>query len=818
MTLVRHLISATPFPRQPEEPGTATRPGSSSMRWNLSPWPARWITHASLHTPPAVLAFRCRFHAAAASELTLHVSADERYELFLDGQALGCGPERGDRLHWHYETYRGRVEPGDHVLVARVRAMGSQAPMAQLSFRPGLIVAAQGPLADQIHTAPDHWQAKVLGGYVFIKRPGHNYTGALEDVHGQDFDWDHEQGTGNETTWQPVTDAGPVLDEDRWMDFDTDRPKLTPASLPPMMDAQIPMGIVRHVSTPTADADLVAQAIDPAAHLPALAQAWQTMIDQGQPLTVPAHTVQRVLLDLDNYVCGYPVFISTGGRGATLDIHWEEALYESYPDTQNLWREMIKGHRDQVDHKFFRNYGDRFRPDGGANRRFTTLWWRAGRYVQVTVRTAGDPVTLHRLALRETRYPLEAQGGFTCSDDRINRVIPIMWRGVQASAHETYCDSPFYEQLMYVGDTRLESLVTTAMSSDQRLPRKAVRMFGQSLDHEGLTASRYPCRSHQVIAPFALWWVGMVHDFATWRGDQAFVREQMPAVRAVLERFNAYRNRDGLVEKPRGWNYMDWVRRAGWDTGNPPGACTSISGMINWQFAWLLSQAAELETWLGTGPELASRWRRLSQEVAGACDATFWDEGRQLYADEPARQFFSEHSQCLALLSGQMPAARVPVITQGLFTATDLAPTSIYFSYYLLETVRVTRRMDRFFHRLEEWFELSELGFKTTREAPEPSRSDCHGWGGHPLFHLLTTVLGIRPAGMGFTQLFLDPQLGPLQWAKGTFMHEKGPITVDLRQDGSSLSGTVTLPAGLTGQWVRAGKPVALHSGENRLG
>ncbi|MEZ4610473.1 MAG: hypothetical protein R2838_09570 [Caldilineaceae bacterium] len=37
----------------------------------------------------------------------------------------------------------------------------------------------------------------------------------------------------------------------------------------------------------------------------------------------------------------------------------------------------------------------------------------------------------------------------------------------------------------------------------------------------------------QVIPPFALWWVGMVYDYALWRGDRAFVRGLMPAVRAA---------------------------------------------------------------------------------------------------------------------------------------------------------------------------------------------------------------------------------------------------------------------------------------------
>jgi hypothetical protein len=121
---------------------------------------------------------------------------------------------------------------------------------------------------------------------------------------------------------------------------------------------------------------------------------------------------------------------------------------------------------------------------------------------------------------------------------------------------------------MYVGDTRLEAKTTYIISRDDRLPRKALRMFDASRFPSGLTQSRYPCRVPQVIPPFSLWWVGMVFDFALWRGDREFVKTLMPGVRAVLDAFRSCLNADGLVETPPGWNYMDWV--PAWKDGIPP--------------------------------------------------------------------------------------------------------------------------------------------------------------------------------------------------------------------------------------------------------
>src|SRR6201995_5293651 len=101
-------------------------------------------------------------------------------------------------------------------------------------------------------------------------------------------------------------------------------------------------------------------------------------------------------------------------------------------------------------------------------------------------------------------------------------------------SHETYMDCPYYEQLMYVGDTRLQVLTTFATSRDDRLPRKALEVFdfsraagpngptfpppsppsrearlprkalevfdfSRAAGHNGLTMARYPTKILQTI-------------------------------------------------------------------------------------------------------------------------------------------------------------------------------------------------------------------------------------------------------------------------------------------------------------------------------
>ena len=758
-------------------------------------WPAKWVSHPLADgSGPVVQALRRTFTLEQARTIRVHVSADERYELYLDGERIGRGPERGDRQHWFYETYDLPLAAGEHTLVARSWWLGSfgPAPFAQVTVRPAFVLAAEIDDRPLLNTGVADWQAKLLTGYRHVP-PGVTWgTGSKVHVIGRDFPWGYETGAGDD--WTPARDIEWAFDTNQIID-QTTAPALTPATLPAMTERTVHVGRARHVQAlddmPTGE--LVVRAAD---HLEPEAAAWDAVLAGRAPVTVPPHTIRRVIVDLQNYYCAYTDLVTTAGKGSTVRSWWAESLFLPQP-SQPTGGARAKGNRDGIDGKTFVGIGDTFEPDGGATRRFDTLWWEAGRYIELIVSTADEPLTIEQFSLRETHYPYDWAGRFEADDARPAGLLPITRRVMEMCSHETYMDCPYYEQLMYVGDTRLEVLTTYAWCADDRLPRKALRLFDESRKSPGFTQSRYPSGIQQTIPPFSAWWVAMVHDYAMWRDDSPFVRELMPGVRAVMDSFLRYRTGDGLIAGPPGWNFIDWV--PGWRHGMPAdGDVGGVSGPLNFKLAWVFKQAAELEDAFGE-PELAALHRRRSAEIAAAAVHGFWDEGRGLFADDLRHAYFSEHAQCLALLGGLVDAERRPRVVDHLFTDDRLSRTTVYFSHYLFETCALTGRLDRMFDRLKLWFDLKGRGFKTTLEMPEPTRSDCHAWGAHPMFHFLATVLGIRPASPGFSGVHVRPQLGPLRWAKGAMVHPKGLIEVDVKQTNQTLSGTVKVPEGVTG-------------------
>ena len=73
--------------------------------------------------------------------------------------------------------------------------------------------------------------------------------------------------------------------------------------------------------------------------------------------------------------------------------------------------------------------------------------------------------------------------------------------------HETHEDCPYYEQLQYIMDTRLQILFTYAVSGDTRMAQRVLWDFHCSQLPNGLLQSLYPCAGRRSSPPFSFHWI-----------------------------------------------------------------------------------------------------------------------------------------------------------------------------------------------------------------------------------------------------------------------------------------------------------------------
>ena len=302
----------------------------------------------------------------------------------------------------------------------------------------------------------------------------------------------------------------------------------------------------------------------------------------------------------------------------------------------------------------------------------------------------------------------------------------------------------------------------------------------------------------------------MLHDIAWWSADGlAEAKRWLPDARATADLLLAGVGADGLLVLPSGWGFADWA--VGWHMGMVPGLHRKPNAVAQFQAAYVLGLLAELEDAVGE-PALAGRWRARAAALIAA--GSRFRRG-VLFADGLVGDSCSEHANALAMLAGAVPLAEQPAFADALLGTDGLHRATVYFSHYLFEALARLGRAAAIQQRLRFWYDLPGQGFTTTPEEPEPSRSDCHAWGAHPLWHVHANFAGVRPTAPGFASVRIQPQLGDWKHLECDLPVPQGVIRSRWQVVGGRLSGSVELPAGVAGVLVLDGAERVLKPGEN---
>lgn len=729
--------------------------------------------------PQAFFRLRCDFAALGDTPLEFDVSADERFILLLDGREIARGPNRGLRNRWHYQSYRvSGLASGLHRMEAVVWQIGEHAPLAQVSVRGGFVLKAAGAYDAALTTGTADWR---IGRLVNTRMTDKGDSGAFGvgsqcEVTGtslldeQPADWRKAVVVRG-----PVTYFAGLLTQG-WMLF--------PSPLRDQMREPKTPGRIRR---------------------------GPNVLKAGT--VIPSNSEVVAFWDLGNYYCAYPELRVSGGKGAAIRWDWAECLTGS--DGRKGDRAACEG----LD--MHRPFGDVFRCDGRALARFTTPWWRCGRWCRLTIRTAAEPLTLDGAAIVETRYPVEMVASFACDDPLVMRLQPICARSLQMCMHEMFFDCPYYEQQMYPGDSRVQYLVSGLFDTEDRIVRNAITLFDADRRENGLIPMNCPTRGTQDALGFTECAAMMLGDYAWQHTNVDWLKARLPGLNHTLMGLETYANAEGLLGKTPGWNFVDWVpewNMKGEEGGIPPdGNSSRPNAEINLQYLHAIRSAACAEEAVGER-ELAAYWRTKERRLAAAIRTAFWCPDRALFASNVSKTKFSEHAQCLALLADVVTGDEAARCFAALVEAPDLARGTIYYKHYLYSTYFKFGRADLFFKNLGFWKDCLDWNLSTVLETPETtSRSDCHGWGSHPLWHLHTGVAGVRSAAPWYGKVLVAPQPAHLRRIQSVTPTPRGDVHLDLRFADGRADGSVTLPPELTGDFEWNGTRKPLKSGRNAI-
>ena len=756
---------------------------------------------------PVFVKFRNEFSVEKTDgTLVIDVSADERFYLSIDGKFIARGPNRSTVENWQYNTYIINLEPGKHVMEATVWKLREKGPLAQLSWRGGFALKANGAYDRKLSTGTSqNWKVGTLKGITATNPDGGAWgTGAQWTIKGCGI-----QDATPDKYVTPIKVRGFVgregphiygLRYHGWMLF--------PSQLPDQLAKAVLPGKVVAIATNTKWR---------ARHVFTKEEATKT-IDFSKKVIIPANTKMQIAWDLGRYYCAYPEVVLSGGKEAKFSINWHESAHRATDNKKG----SEPGSRNIIVGRYLPGYGDTFISDGRTNAKFSVPWFRCGKWIRIDIETKDEPLTVEQIELVETRYPVELESTFESDDKTLSPIREISMRTMQMCCHEMLFDCPFYEQQMYPGDTRVQLNVLSAVSRDDRIIKRAIELYDLSSRDDGQCPFNWPTRGTQEGATYTLCYLLMYGDYVMNHNDIEWLKARVPGMRRSISGFEIYENKEGLLENLPGWLFTDWVQ--GWNgDGTVPGGRHGDGVNAVHNLLWVLAMQSVAKTERALGNELQAKyWEEKIEKIKPIIINKFWCDKRQMISDTPDKLNFSEHAQCLALIGDVLPKDKAQLAWKNLIEDKTLKRCTVYFSYYLFETYFKFGRGDLFLKRLDLWRSYVKKGLTTTQEAPDggkngqnESRSDCHAWGAHPIWFMQTGLAGIASDAPFFKKVIIKPCPGDLKYIKATHPHPTGWIKVDLEFKNNKATGSIHTP--VEGSFVFGGQTIELKVGLNEI-
>jgi alpha-L-rhamnosidase len=792
--------------------------------------------------------FRRAVHLAdVPTRAIAHVSADGRYQFFVNGIRVGRGPARCDPLWQYYDSYDLAVllRAGANVVAVLVHSYGRDMSWYQLPRAEwtgafgcgGFFLQCDIELADGTSTAvhsDESWRYRVADAWQRDVPPGavgfpEVYDARREPVGWAEPDFDDGDWEAAEVLRRQPINRGPDV---------RPFPVMVPRDIPFLLEEErLPAAIAsRGEAAEPESLDDVAKSVAAETlrpldrcHVICAEALLSGDAAHAEIRTAPGRNVVLVL-DFGRTVSGYPRLVVEGPAGAVLDIAYSERLANGLVEvspaspvtSQNVHRLTLRE----------------------GLQTWEQFHWAGFRYLQLIFRSCDQPLKVHKAAVNFTSYPVGRRGSFACSDPLLTRLWEVGADTLRLCMHDGYEDCPSREQRQWVGDAYVEMLVNFAAFGDTRLAAKLLRQVAQSQRPDGMTHMATPgdvaASWTGFIPDYSLYWVMTIGEYALHTGDIALARELFPSVARAMAWFERHLDEHDLLASVPGWVFIDWAEV------DRRGECAALNAL----YSRALGHAARIARWSGAAGE-ARRYEALAARVRRALNRRLWDRKRGVYVDacvdgRPAGRV-SQQTNALLIAYDIAPRERWPrilaaITDEGRLRATSTGPGDpavrdfdeerqvvLAQPFFMHHVHRALAKAGE--HRLlvenvrRRWGAMLEAGATTFWEHWHGRDSQCHAWSATPTYDLSTDVLGVAPLEPGFRRFVVAPKPAGLAWARGVFPSVKGDIAVSWEGRRRSFRLTVGVPPKTTarivvpppdeGQWrvVRVNSAVVWRDG-----
>ncbi len=398
-------------------------------------------------------------------------------------------------------------------------------------------------------------------------------------------------------------------------------------------------------------------------------------------------------------------------------------------------------------------------------------------------------------------------GSFTCSDETLNVIYAAGARTVSRCLMDAYVDCPTREQRCWTGDVYVSSLVGYRCLGEYGAAKKYLFDTAMTQRSDGMVLMASSCdlsdHDYAYIPDFSLLWVLALEQYFLHTGDRDTVDALMPYLCKLLRWFESFANTSGLLEDVPGWIFFEWadpLHRRGCTTilnALYAAALRGVSRLFpemvlpDWQQivstlehrVWSDERNAYLD---GVGSSVVSQHANSLMVCFGFAPESKW--GRIL-------ETISDSSAVVMTRTWSWDTVDRPFDPRK-----NVVMAQPFYAHFLHAAYAHAGRGDLLKTSLLRWQEMI-TDYDTFWESWElsPISSTCHGFSATPAFDCSAYILGVSPIDPGYRTVEVKPLVLPgVAFARGVVPTPLGDLEVSVEIQQSSLGLEADVPQGMT--------------------
>ncbi len=654
-------------------------------------WTGRFIWDGGLFNIPRHYFLRLRRSFELETEVEnglIHITAADKYMLYVNGEYVGCGPARSVGAHWtSYDTHdiSSKLVKGNNVIAVLAYYYGIPNAYSK-DQRPGFwaqLETSNSSGEKEVLGTDALWKVKHAEGYrrdVDVVCYHHGKSVELYDANKDDPEWMNVDY--NDSSWDQ---AYVISHANRGASWSYLEPRATPqlrerrinpakviktgeaCELPQggkiiaLKDVQVPERLtveahypLEHATIENADS-LLGQGNDAACFK---SSPYSTFVN-GDGVRDPF-----VILDFGRAFFGSPRIEFDAPEGTVVELSWTNKLkngrIQCLQDNCRNGAAYVAREGHQV-WQMFEAYA--FQYLQVVFRNSPTLPYDSCPKLYEDFQKKNDhSIRVDSIDVISYEYPAEVKGRFECSDSTLTKLWKAGVDTVYMHMEDTIVVDGERERLLYilVGEIEQTHMIIYAGYGDLPITdnhfRQTTRMqlsSGQfplqmhAISPQGFSDTKLPWGSDNPgnIPNYTPFYAQAVANRYRHTGRMDFLEEHYPALVKLAGWCSNQEDENGLLYNLSGWQWFDWVENE----------LNGANFETNANYCKMLQDMSEMAKWLEQ-PRDAKKWAARAKRVAASLRDSHWNPTAGLFAasviDGKQVELFTELANTFALSYG----------------------------------------------------------------------------------------------------------------------------------------------------------------------